>query len=79
MIGIGTVITYEGRIWDLDAKAWDTIDRGANGDQPRARFEVVSICRNVPGIADHVSVVSADYPRERSCRYLIFDLDGIQT
>lgn len=71
----GEIITYEGQVWDVDAKAWEIIDRGSYGDQPRARFKVVKQERGI-GHAEFVRVVSADY--DEPYEYMIFDIDQIE-
>lgn len=61
------IITYEGRVWDVDAQTWETFDRPA-------RCEVIETARGIPGVRDHLRVRLADWPKEPHV-YLIFDLE----
>lgn len=78
----GDVVLYEGRVWDVAAEAWERFDRGAHGDQPKARCVVMQHETGI-GVQEHVRVrleayPHASYPPYEAYDYLIFDIDQIE-
>lgn len=63
------VVLYKGRVYDVDAEAWETFSRPT-------RCVVLSHEKRI-GAQEHLRVQMADYPAEPYV-YLIFNLDEVQ-